>query len=263
MEKGRTKVGTRIFTIIAATFLLAPGLALGMASFEYPLVSPVISLVQGDVRVLSEGAAELEPAEVGRVLASGDTIKTGTASSAEISFASGKMRLYEHSVIIIPEIVDESDKRDIHSVTLDEGTGIFKIKKRGAKKKFKVNTTNICAGVKGTLYAVKHEKPMKRSRVFVFSGSVEVTDEDITPDTATKLKRGQSIDVDGNEGFGIKSYFKSTNPWNKRKLLDSFKVPILSKNPFPITDRYKGDGDGDDRPDCDNVYDRDGDPIVY
>ena len=253
--KGRVLIG--VLTIA----LLIPAMAFGMASFDFPVVAPVVSFVQGDVTVKGDGATDWVAAEIGRLLASGDTVKTGPSSKAEISCATGKMRLYENTVIIVPEVVDEGDKKDVRQVHLDDGTGLFRIKKRGVEKGFEVHTSNIIAGVKGTLFAVLTEKPKRFSRVAVYSGVVEVTDKERTPGTATELKKGQSMGVE-DEGFGDKDYLDPKSPWKEWEKVDSLGIELLdAPAPSPF-DRHESDG-GDDDPECAPVTDADENPIYY
>jgi ferric-dicitrate binding protein FerR (iron transport regulator) len=222
----------KITVILLATALLAPSLVLGMSSFDYPVVDPVISFVEGDVSLRSSGAAGWERAKVGTRLGSGDTVRTGTSSRAEISCATGKVRLYENTVIIVPEVTDEGEKRDLRGVKLDDGTGLFNIRKRGAERGFEVRTSNIIAGVKGTLFAVEHEKGKRRSKVAVYRGVVRVSDTERTPGTITFLRRGEFMEVKDGSGFGETDEFGPDNVWYKWERLNSLEM----KPPRPDSD---------------------------
>jgi hypothetical protein len=239
-RKGRfaMKESALIFTLVAV--LLLPSLAFGMTSFDYPEVAPVISFVQGDVTVRGAGAIDWVAAEVGRLLTSGDTVKTGQASKAEISCATGKMRLYENTVVIVPEVINEGDKEDIRQVDLEDGTGLFKIKKRGVENGFEVHTSNIIAGVKGTLYVVLHEKKEKYSKVAVYVGAVAVTDKDRTPESLTILRRGDFLEVKDQSGFGQVEEFGPDDVWWKWGKLDS----VILKPPKPPKADPEGNGHG-------------------
>jgi len=194
-SKGRTVMRFKYLLILVLMVAFMPVTAYGMASFDYPVVNPILSVVDGDVTIKWSGMSQWDAAEAGMLLNSGDSVKTGPGSKAEISCATGKMRLYENTVIIIPEVVDEGDKKDIRKVKLEDGAGIFKIKKRGVEKGFEVHTKHIIAGVKGTLFAVVTSIDDDFSRVAVYSGVVEVTDTAGTPETATELGKATSIDA--------------------------------------------------------------------
>jgi hypothetical protein len=259
-ERERVAMKRRMFAGVLAICLLVPVTALGMSSFDFPVVAPVISFVQGDVTLKGAGTTGWIAAQEGRLLASGDTVRTGPSSRAEISCATGKMRLYENTVIIVPEVVDEEDKKDIRYLFVDDGTGLFKIKKRGVENGFEVHTSNIIAGVKGTLFGLQREKQKNRSRVMVFSGEVEVTDSKRTPGTAIRLGKGESVGAEGDD-MGDKKYFDPQNPWKQWGKMNVLRVILLDEPPPDRLDHVK-DGDDDD-PECPPVTDGDGNPIYY
>jgi hypothetical protein len=252
------------FRVLILFVLVSPGLAFGMASFDYPVVAPVVSFVAGDVTVKGTNSAGWDKVVVGQLLASGDTIKTGPVSKAEISCATGKIRLYENTVIIVPEVIQEADKKDVRSVTLEDGAGLFRIKKRGVEKGFEVKTFNIIAGVKGTLFGVLTNKKNKTSRVAVFSGTVLVTDPSGSPSTATLLGRGQKLEVLEKEGFGNPDRFNPGDMWKDWKRLPNPDPDLLGVSGAGYIPSFeRSDGDGDDHGDpCPPVVDNDGNVVV-
>jgi len=253
----------KFLTVMILISLAIPGLAFGMASFDYPVVAPVVSFVMGDVTVKGVASETWDKVQAGRRLASGDTLRTGPASKAEISCATGKMRLYENTVIIVPEVVNEGDKKDIRSVTLDDGAGLFRIKKRGTQKGFEVKTSNIIAGVKGTLFGVMTKKARKMSRVAVYSGRVYVTDRSGTPATGIMLRRGQSMEVLEDTGFGETDDFDPGDVWNYwKKTLNPNPDLLGGMIPGQRTASSYGNGDDDDDVSCPPVVDNDGNVVV-
>lgn len=266
--KGWLAMKLKSVLIVLAVFLLTPAMAYSMASFDFPVVAPVVSFVEGDVTVKGAGASGWESAETGRLLASGDTVKTGPKSKAEISCATGKIRLYENTVIIVPEVVDEGEKKDVRQVELDNGTGLFKIKKRGVERGFEVKTTNVIAGVKGTVFAVEHRREQNVTRVAVFSGVVEVTDPTRTPGTKTDLRRGEYLEVEDEQGFGDDNTedFEPDSPWNDWKRPSGYSIDLTSitsdKSPVDILN-LAPDRDDESELECDPVEDGDGNPIYY
>jgi len=253
----------KALTIMLAVVLLAPTLSFGMASFDFPVVSPVVTFVAGDVTIKGTGATDWDPAEVGRLLVSGDSIRTGPASKAEISCATGKMRLYENTVIIVPEIVDEGDKTDVRAVTLEDGAGLFRIKKRGVERGFEVKTSNIIAGVKGTLFAVLHQKAKRFSRVAVYSGVVLVTDLMRNPDTAAELNKGKGIDV-LQDKFGDIYTLIFWDTWGHWKKEPNPSPEFLSRTVPSGSYQWieEDEGDDEDDEDCPPVVDNDGNVII-
>jgi ferric-dicitrate binding protein FerR (iron transport regulator) len=227
-----------LLLIVLISTMLVPSAVFGMASFDFPEADPVLSHVEGSVLLKKAKVPGWETAEVGRLLRSGDTIRTEASSKAEISFATGKVRLYENTAVIIPEVVDEGDKRDIRWMDLDEGTSLFKIKKRGVEKGFEVLTSNIAAGVKGTLFAVTHVKKENYSRVAVYVGVVEVTDIDRTPETRILLRRGDFVEIKDRSGFEERGEFGPDDVWYWWEKLDS----LVLKPPKPPREEPSGDG---------------------
>ena len=93
---------------LAATVLLA-ALALGLGSSaalapEAALVSSTLTLVDGPVLV-RHGAADFLPAQEGDVVAAGDTIRTGTGASAELTYFEGSsVRLDAEAEIVVASL---------------------------------------------------------------------------------------------------------------------------------------------------------------
>jgi hypothetical protein len=220
----------KTLAIMLAVIIIAPTVVFGMGSFDFPVVAPVVTFTAGDVTIKGAGAIDWDPAEVGRLLTSGDTIRTGPSSKAEISCATGKMRLYENTVIIVPEMIDEGDKEDVRAVTLEDGAGLFRIKKRGVERGFEVKTSNIIAGVKGTLFAVLHEKAKGYSRVAVYSGVVEVTDTGRNPETLTRLGKGAAMDVEEDAGFGDTDTFEPGDAWDQWEKMPNPGTEFLGRS---------------------------------
>jgi hypothetical protein len=262
LEKERVPMKLKTLMIVLAVSLLVPTAAFSMASFDFPVVEPVVSFVEGDVTVKGAGGANWEGVQAGRLLASGDTVKTGPKSKAEISCATGKMRLYENTVIIVPEVVNEGEKRDIRTVTVEDGTGLFRIKKRGVQNGFEVKTTNVIAGVKGTVFAVQHKKADDFTRVAVFAGVVEVTDMDRTPGTSTLLSRGQVLDITELLGFGSFKDFDPYDVWYRWKRTPGFEDDFMRAVRQAVHLLQLSVGDYGEVS-CPPVYDADGNPIDY
>jgi hypothetical protein len=158
---------------------------------------PVISSLEGRVEILGTKYSIWEPATVGMLLLSGDTIRTTGGSSAEIQFLSGKVRLYENSVLIIPSIGIQDRKKDVQDMVLEEGNVLFDINPLGVRRQFEFRTKNIQGGVKGTVFNVRYLND--GTTVSVLEGTVWVSAPDRSSGKVKVLKAGKSLRVEKNE----------------------------------------------------------------
>jgi ferric-dicitrate binding protein FerR (iron transport regulator) len=243
--------------------LVLPGAAFGMASFDYPVQQPVLSIAEGDVTV-KPAAGDWGAASAGMLLNTGDSVRTGPGAKAEISCATGKMRLYENTIIVIPEVVDEGDKKDVRQVNLEEGTGLFRIRKRGVEKGFEVHTQQIIAGVKGTLFAVQTTGQGGYSRVAVYSGLVEVSDLKRSPGSINLLGKGQAVEARENgDGSTDTKDFDPDNAWGRWKgsaTYEMYGAPWSAPRP-PAEKLHIETGGGGDDSSCPPVIDNDGNVV--
>jgi hypothetical protein len=198
------------FTIflICFTFLATP-------VFAAKVKAPFITRSEGDVTLKPDKGNIWEPVMVGRIVEGLDTIKTGQESRAELKAPSGTIRLYQNTVLNIPNIYEGKDgAMDINSPNVEEGTGIFKIKWRGRKNKFNVTTKHIVAVVKGTTYAVKRID--KESTVACIFGKVIVSAQNKNV-TEEKISLGPGKMVIFTEGIGfgkILNFIPDISIWN-------------------------------------------------
>jgi hypothetical protein len=199
--KTKTKIAHHYLPVLASVSILAAALLLSSVSaFCKPKVlDPKVSLVEGDVIRKVPEITDWSDAIVGDHLVSGENLKTGIKSRSEVEFASGRMRLYQNSVLVVPEIsTDEENTSDIRHVEVEEGAGIFNILKRGRKKGFTFGTKHIIGGVKGTIFSLKSWED--RTEVAVMRGSVEIADRK-NPKNKIILTKGQKITFWAASGF--------------------------------------------------------------
>lgn len=178
---------------------------------------PVLTFARGEVTAKAAGG-QWAKAEKGLALASGDMVKTGARSKAEISFPSGVMRLFENTLVVIPAVSDKGGKKDIASVQLDSGSTAYRIDPAvGAG--FSVKTKHVIAGVKGTSFGVTAGD--KESLVVVYFGKVEVTNLSgggaVTvgtnqTSTGTDSGPGAPVGAPTGDGFGGWSDTDSAQP---------------------------------------------------
>jgi hypothetical protein len=164
------------------------------------VLDPKVSLVEGDVTRQPPELSDWTDASVGDHLVSGENLKTGAKSRSEIEFASGRMRLYQNSLLVVPEIsTDEENTRDIRHMEIEGGSGIFNILRRGRKKGFTFGTKHIIGGVKGTIFSVKTRE--NRTEVAVMRGVVEIADRK-NPKNKVVLRKGEMVTFWAVLGFG-------------------------------------------------------------
>ncbi len=160
---------------------------------------PVISNLEGNVKVLGLKYSVWEPATVGTLLLAGDTIMTGWNSRAEISFLSGTVHLYENSIMIIPSIGVQDRKKDIQEVFVEEGNARFDINPLGVQRHFEFRTKNVQGGVKGTVFTVSFVD--KGTNISVSEGTVWISNPDREVKTVRVLDTGDIIRVETPEDF--------------------------------------------------------------
>jgi len=189
-----------------------------------------------------------EPAEVGTLLLSGDIVKTGVDANAELMFLSGKIHLYQNSVLIIPSTGVQKRKKDIKEIVVEKGSALFDINPLGVKREFEFKTRNVQGGVKGTRFTVSYLK--NGTSVAVFRGRVVVSDLDRSKETKRDLTGGRAFRVeDGgpftrargfDPDFDIDDYHYAVPPG-----LDSIGLPAdYNANPDNKGVRNRGLGAG-------------------
>ena len=155
---------------------------------------PVVTVVEGSVKVMGLKYSMWEPVTEGTLLLSGDTVKTGWNSRAEIRFLGGTVQLYENSVLIIPSIGVQDRRKDIQEVVVEEGDVLFDINPIGVKRQFEFRTKNIQGGVKGTVFRVSYVH--EGTTVNVYEGTVWVSAVGRERAGLKVLEAGSSIRVD-------------------------------------------------------------------
>ncbi|GAA3912102.1 FecR family protein [Litoribacillus peritrichatus] len=129
------------------------------------------NLVVGEIRELSgkailnkQGEARGASASVGDALKAQDVLRTKRNSNAVIQLIDGStVLLQEKSSIHL---------KGLQSLSLEEGTVLFDIRKRGNSKGLRVSTKTAVIGVKGTQFLVKDEND--QVDVYLNKGRVEV-----------------------------------------------------------------------------------------
>jgi hypothetical protein len=188
-------------TILTAVLLLPGVVYAGNTNGDVSnsVYHPLITHVDGNVRVMGKKHSVWEPAEVGTLLLSGDIVKTGADASAEIMFLSGKIQLYQNSVLIIPSTGVQSRKKDIKEIVVEKGNALFDINPLGVRREFEFKTRNVQGGVKGTKFTVSYLE--NGTSVVVYKGKVIVSDLDRSRETKRDLIAGTAIRVEDEGPF--------------------------------------------------------------
>jgi hypothetical protein len=161
----------RRITPITATLLLMLNIILPATAtaVENRLV---ITMAQGKVNVKRSGTEAWASAAAGRQLESGDSVRTGYRSRAEISGPSGNIRLYENTVLIVPR--EKESNSGPGDFLLKLGAGIFQTKPSAPEPQFSVATNQVVVGIRTARATVVADEGT--SAVASHSGSVIVTD---------------------------------------------------------------------------------------
>jgi hypothetical protein len=172
MLRGKIAKFSLITGIIMTALGMAPGVWIASAA-------PTIQVVRftGQVEVRNSQHNSWQKASNSSVLESGDSIRTGPQSQAEIRFEEGMMTLYENTILEFP-VSHEHQKvgetsGTLWSVILQKGHSLFQVFKSRSKSRFEVITPSFIAGVKGTTFHVLEGANAKA--VIVSEGLVKVS----------------------------------------------------------------------------------------
>jgi hypothetical protein len=161
---------------------------------------PVVTVAEGSVMVMGLEYSIWEPAPVGTLLLSGDKVKTGWGSRAEIRFMSGVVQLYENTLLIVPSIGVQDRKKDIQEVVVEKGDALFDINPLGVQRQFEFRTKNVQGGVKGTVFLVSYIND--GTTVGVYDGTVWVSRPGRGSSKVSVLGAGNTIRVEGEDEIG-------------------------------------------------------------
>jgi VCBS repeat-containing protein len=149
---------SKLLPIFVLIILLVPTLVgCGEAS---PTPSPlaVLSAAAGDVSVRNGGTDSWTGAQVGISLDTGDSIKTGESSSAEVTFLDGSILELEAGTEIEIVSLEISTDTDTKTITLQQtiGTTISRVTKLlGTASSYAIETPTGVASVRGSILIVR------------------------------------------------------------------------------------------------------------
>jgi hypothetical protein len=184
----------RLRSHVLARLLLAalPLLAAAAAHAD----EPRLSLARGQVEVGRGEGGGWRPAREGEALGAGDAVRTGHDGRAEIDLGGATARLYENSLLRLPESSGTS------GVELGEGSSLFDVLRRGeGQGPFEVRTREVVVSVKGTRFGVSLDGPL--AAVSVYRGLVGVLAAGATPDGEVLVRDGFAATSGGRGGFEL------------------------------------------------------------
>ncbi len=175
---------------------------------------PRLETVIGSVEIGTGEPPVWRPARQGDRLQPGDRLRTGADGRVELVLPTGSARLYEHSILRIPD--DWAAARD-ESVELDRGSSLFDIERRG--RSFEVRTPEAIAMVKGTQFSVSVDHA--GVAVAVFRGLVGVRSPSAELLHEVLVRPGATAVGGGSLPFTLRWVEQKGDPWESWSRGDS------------------------------------------
>ncbi len=180
--------------LLPALLVLAFAVALAFA-----VPAATLTKASGDVAGKT-GGADWAKASVGQGFSEGDSVRTGAASKAELSVASGGIRLFENTLLVVPGGTP-------NRAELGSGSAVFKVKP--GPEGFSVKGRRVIAGVKGTSWGQRSGE--QSDEVIVYGGQVEVTD--LKGKNPILLNPGQRLTITDSGPGKPEGFDPATDGW--------------------------------------------------
>jgi hypothetical protein len=225
---------SRVVRYPATVCLLVLAFLLGLpgqnpGAQETPFIS--VERIDGAVDVLRSGKDAWTKLEVGQAVNRGDTIRTAVASSVDLKFKGGMIRLSKETLLEIPT---QGNLDELRVTRLEKGEGIFEVEREeGLERRFEVETPSLVASIQGTRFRVTQTEEL--GCVKVDEGEVQVTDE--TRDVATRIIVGL-----GEGLFEKVCVRKGGKPETVAEELEVEEVAEVTTSEFRRTSLEVGDG---------------------
>ncbi len=171
------------------TIALAALLILGSSTAFASGIGSITSL-EGSVDLFKAGSMSSSAAVLGSEIEAGDSVRTKSASKAEITFADRSVvRLAEKTKLDVAEYRTGDDGKRISAVlNVERGKIRAIISKSSAKDSFTINTPNANGSVKGTDVVVIFQK--SSTAVAVLNGRYSLSNPS-SPDKKVEIKGGE------------------------------------------------------------------------
>lgn len=111
-----------------------------------------ITTAQGPVEIGAGEPPAWRAARPGDAVSPGDSIRTGRGGRAEIELGTGTVRLYENSLLRLPQ--DGMRASGAGAVRMEKGSSLFDVEHREGGNPFEVRTPEVVVSVKGTRFSV-------------------------------------------------------------------------------------------------------------
>jgi hypothetical protein len=205
-----------------------------------PLPRPTFSQLAGDVAVRPGTGEAWAAASLGMELDPGDTVRTGYRSKAEISAPSGVIRLYENTILVVPE--NTGSEGGLRQFILKLGAGIFD-SGGSPDSQLSIVTSQVIVGIRTARATVIAGEGA--STVASHAGKVAVTDLMSASAPAREISQGFMLSVTSPETtrgrpgrtlFGRTLPFEETGAWDSWEKVDSPDIPAVPASPggFPF-----------------------------
>ena len=168
---------TRVCAVLGALATLGVGPSALADAAPWVLENPV-----GRVEVGTGVPPLWRAAEAGDVVIAGEAVRTGPRSKVELHTPGGEVRIYENSLLRIPDAA----RGNAAGLEVEAGRSLFDVSPR-SEERFDVETPEVIASVKGTRFFVSLEQD-GATYVSVFEGAVAVLQRG-APQTSELLVR--------------------------------------------------------------------------
>lgn len=174
-----------------------------------------VILAKGDVKVQKAGKTEWSAVKTDMVLSDGDTVKTGKASTCEVSFDKDNknvIRLYENSTAILRG-------KMLRQIELPQGRIRSLIKSLKKDTKFEIKTPSVIAGAKGSGWDVESGEKQDTVKAHEDEIYVETFNEQGNLINEFALREGLEVTIDRFKEAGelIELTDKDRGDWNAWK----------------------------------------------
>ncbi len=154
MALSRSRKSAGVMLAVALAFVVGSSAVLAPEANAFDSMS-TLTVVEGSV-VVSRGGAEFTYVRPGDVVVAGDTIRTGTASVAEITYFEGSsVRLEADTEIVVESLRTTADGGTVVRMKQLLGrTWHVVTKLTSGSSRYEVRTPSSTASVRGTIFAV-------------------------------------------------------------------------------------------------------------
>ncbi len=163
---------------------------------------------KGDVRISSpQGARQTSDPSVARPLQSGDMLRTGPGGFAQLFLGDGQ------STVMLGENTTASYRDSEERTVLDLVSGEVRLAVKKWTKRFEIPTPTAVCAVRGTRFAVRHDRETRNTELAVVEGMVEAWP--LAADKPIEVPAGMRLLIrsDGAVGGPLALDPSAVDPW--------------------------------------------------